>query len=1024
VFGIPIGADAKKLRSGTWFVAKAIILGLLALQLLTRQASAQVTPQPSAPSIAEEQDYAFAYGLYKDGLFQLATEQFQRFVQRYPTSVKLPDALFLKAECLFQEGQYDVAARELSSFVRQFPSSSLADDASLRLGDTYLKLNRSEDAIVAYKAVLDSYGGSNVAGEAAYWIGEAYLQKGDDDNAIKYYTLSYENYRENRLRDYAVYSVAWTYQQKKEYAKAAEWYWTLATQYPQSSLVNSSKLANAECYYYLKDYPKAIERLLAARQGIDSLEQKAEADYLLGESYYHLDQYGDAQKYYEEFLKNYSGNKLAREVTYALGWTMLKQKEFGAAAETFSKLTNGNDAFAFAAMYRKGVSEKLEGKREDAARTFNTLYGTNPKSDYADNALYDLGLMLYEDQKIPEAKKYFEKVTVEYPASDLLADAYEMLGECLFADSNYEGARAAHGQALGQAGASSEVTAAASYQIAWCFYRENRFKEAASQFSKFSSAYPTDARVAEASYWTAESEYEAGNYQSALAHYQNLVGKAGIARREEALYGVGWTYFKLNNFPKAIESFERLIVSYPTGKFSFDARLRLGDCYFQQKDYKKAAGDYRAVIRLFPKKDGVDYASYQLAQTYFRSEDRDQAAQQFSALIRVFPNSLLADDAQYALGWIKFQEKNYLGAIKAFQQVTANYPEGDVTPRAYYSIGDAYYNLQQYAAAERSYREVIRLFPKSSYAMDALTGIQYCLSAQGKSQEALGVIDSYERENPDPSASEQLSLKKGDLLFGQKQYDAAANEYRSFIQRYPNSIQRATALYWLGRSLAESGKLAQAATAYGQAAKVENAPQQVVSSSLLEAVAIYRKQKQYDQAFAVLTQAEKELANSPSAAEVSYVKGMLFFENGASEEARNQFDFVISKYPGTVQADKARVGLATISLASHDFSAVQSLARQVATSRTDQVGAEAQCLIGEAYLQSRDWQNAVTAFLRVRYVFPSYEDWAAKAFLGLGQAYERLGNRLKAKEAYQNALKLQKEGEVASAASQRLKALE
>jgi TolA-binding protein len=1019
-----MGAEVTRMRQRTRLLAGVIVLVYLAFQLMNQETFAQVASPPSAPSIAEEQDYAFAYGLYKDGMFQLAEQQFGRFIQHYPSSVKLPDALFLKAECVFQEGQYDVAVKELSSFVSRYPSSNLADDASLRLGDTYLKLNKSDDAIAAYKAVLDSYGKSDLAGEAAYWIGEAYLKKGDYDNAIKYYSLSYENYPENRLRDYALYSIAWTYQQQKDYAKAAEWYWTLATQYPQSSLASASRLANAECSYYLKDYAKAIDKLLAARQGIDSLDQKAEADYLLGESYYHLDQFSSAQKYYEEFLASYPGNKLEREVTYALGWALLKQKKFGAAAETFSKLTSGNDAFALAAMYRKGVAEKLGGKRDEAARTLNMLYTIDAKSDYADNALYDLGLMMYEDKKIPEAKQYFEKVTAEYPTSDVLADGYEMLGECFFAEENYDAARAAYGQALKQAGAPPEVKATASFQIAWCLYRTNRFKEASSQFSRFSSEYPGDSRAAEASYWMAEAEYEAGDYQSALTHYQSLLGKAGIARREEAMYGLGWSYFKLKDFPKAIEAFERLIVAYPTGKFSFDARVRLGDCYFQQKDYGKAAGDYRAVIRLFPKKDGVDYAYYQLAQTYFRSGDRDQAAQQFAALIKAFPDSPLADDAQYALGWIKFQLKDYVGAIKEFQKVTANYPGGDVTPRAHYSIGDAYYNLQQYEAAERAYRDVIRLFPKSSYAMDALTGIQYCLSAQGKSQEALGVIDSYQRENPDSSASEQLSLKKGELLFSQKQYDSAANEYQSFTQRYPNSPQRAAAFYWLGRSLAESGKLAEAAAAYSQAAGVKSAPDQIVSSSLLEAIAIYRKQKQYDQAFALLMTAEKELANTPSAAEVSYIKGMLFYENGASDEARNQFEFVISKYPGTDQADRARMGLAMISLDSHNFSAAQSLAQQVATSRTDQVGAEAQYLSGESYLQSKEWQNAVTSFLRVRYVFPSYETWVAKALLGLGQAYEGLGNRLKAKEAYQSALKMQKEGEVASAASQRLKALE
>jgi tetratricopeptide (TPR) repeat protein len=98
--------------------------------------------------------------------------------------------------------------------------------------------------------------------------------------------------------------------------------------------------------------------------------------------------------------------------------------------------------------------------------------------------------------------------------------------------------------------------------------------------------------------------------------------------------------------------------------------------------------------------------------------------------------------------------------------------------------------------------------------------------------------------------------------------------------------------------------------------------------------------------------------------------------------------------------------------------------QKVATSRVDEVGAEAQYLSGAAYAENKEWQNAITAFLRVRYVFPGQEEWLSRAYLGLGQAYEELKDPQKAKEAYQNALKLQKEGDVAIEASRRLKALE
>lgn len=1000
-----------------------IFVIVLALFCVEQRALPQENPPP-LPTIAEEQDYAFAHGLYKDGLFQLASEQFERFIQQYPRSIKLPDAFFLKAECLFQLEQFDAAVVGFSSFLQQYPSSNLADNAYFRLGDTNLKLKKTQEAISAYKTILEKYGESKLAGEAAYWIGEAHVKNEEYDSAIKYYTLSYENYPDNRLRDYALYSVAWTHQRKGDYARAAEWYRLLLKEFPQSTLAASSKVRIGECYYYVKDYARAIEELKSAKPTIDSPEQRGEADYLLGESYYHLDQYDQARKQYEIFLASYRDHKLGKEVTYALGWTLLKQKEYAAAAETFAKLSGGGDALAHSALYRKGVAEKLAGKRQEAMKTFIKVYADEAKGEYADNALYDVGLLLFEEKKPSEARGFFERVTGEYPASDVFADAYQMAGECLLAESNYEAARSAFEKALAHQQASFEVKVTSSYQIGWCLYKLNRFNDAAAQFSKFVSAYAKHPRSAEATYWLAESEYRSGDFRAALKHYKAVAESPEHERKEEGMYGVGWSYYKLNDFPNAIDAFERLVIAYPAGKSSFDARLRLGDCYFHQKDYKKAAGVYRTVVRLFPKNDGADYAYYQLAQTYFRSADHQQASQQFSAVIKAFPQSPLADDAQYALGWIQFQKKEYLAAIKEFQLVIANYPESEIAPRAYYSIGDAYYNLQQYAAAEKSYREVIRRYPKSNYLFDAMTGIQYCLTAQGKPQEALAIIDSYVQENPGSAIAEQLSLRKGDLLFGQKQYDAAAREYRSFLDRYPQTSQRATALYWLARSLSEFGKPLEAADVYEQAAGAKNAPGKIVSSSLLEAAEIFRGQKKYDQAFAVLTKAEKELAKTESEPEVALLKGLVFYDNGAIDEAKGQFEFVISKFPSTIQADRARVGLVKVHMRMQDYGSAQALAQKVATSRIDEVGAEAQYLSGIAYAENKEWQNAATAFLRLRYVFPSHERWLAKSYLGLGQAYEELKNSQKAKEAYRNALKFQKEEEVVAEASRRLKSLE
>jgi TolA-binding protein len=1007
-------------------LASLVLGAILAISFqicgLSNRLFAQNLPLPNV-NIAEQQDYAFADGLYRDGVFQIAYDQFDKFSKKYPQSARLVDARFLKAECLFQLRQYQSAMRELADFIKEFPASTLTDNARFRLGDSYAKLKRNAEAIEAYKSILDHPKSTTIAGEAAYWIAEIYFQEADYNNALKYYTLSYEGYPGNRLQDYAAYSAAWTNQKKGEFVKAAEWYRIVIDKFPKSSLVASSRLKIGECYFAAKDYARTIQELSAARPSIDSVSLRGEADYIIGESYFDLAQYDKAQKQYEGFLTEYPGHRLTNEVQYALAWTFFKARQFDKASELFDKLSTSDNQIGEAALYRKGVAEKLAGKRPQAMQTFAKVVSRDASGGYADNALYDTGLMLFEDKKPAEAKPFFAKVVGGFPASDVFADASMMLGECFAANAMYDSARTSYEKALAIADVSFETKVTSSFQLAWCLMKLGRSKEAASGFSKFIATYPDHPKAAEASYWLAESEYQGGDYRNALKQYQSIVNSPKHPRREEGMYGIGWTYYKQGDFPKAVAAFEQLIVAYPSGKFSFDGRLRLGDCYFQQKDYKKAAGAYRTVIRLFPKNDGADYALYQLGQTFYRSGDHEQASDQFEAVVKTYPNSNLADDAQYALGWMKFQRKDYLAAVKDFQSTISNYPASELVPRAYYSIGDAYYNLRQYPAAEKSYRQVIQRFPKSPLAADALKGIQYCLVAQGKSSEAVNTIDAYVKENPSSANNEQLELNKGELLFSQKQYLEAAQAYRSFASTYPRSNLKAQALYWLARSLQESGNDANAAKPYLDAADASNAPMNIKGNALLESARISLKLKDYEQAFKVLDRAEKDLAETEFASVVAYLKGIVFYENGATDDAKSKFEFVISKFGSTVEADKSRIGLVRIALKEKNYSSAQTISQQVATSRTDEVGAEAQYLSGLAFSENADWQNAITAFLRVRYVFPSHERWMAKAYVGLGKAYEQTKDIQKAKEAYQQVLKVSASGEDFEEASLRLKNL-
>ncbi|MEP0821389.1 MAG: tetratricopeptide repeat protein [Ignavibacterium sp.] len=996
--------------------------GLLFSLLVVSSTVAQVQNTARSASMAEEQDYAFAYGLYGDGLYQLAAEQFEQFLNKYPSSIKRLDAFYLSVECRFQQQQFDTAARLFARFLTEYPDSRLSDDALLRLGEAYIRLGKPESAIAPLKRILDEFPEGGLAADAAYWTGEAFVRLGEYENGIKYYSLAIEH-PDSRVRDYALYAIAWAYQTKKDYANAIEWYRKLPAQYPDSDLIPASMVRTGECYFGMREFRKAIEELSASRQEIKRPNELGEALYLIAESYYHLGEYEEARKAYEHVLATVPGHRLTADILYALGWTYMKLGNFVMAEATFDRIAREDGSLAISALFRRGVAQKLGGKPDAALETWKQALDRDPAGSYADNALYETGLLKYERDEVAQAEALFDRVVREFPGSDVRADSYRMKGECLIAKSEFQRAKEAFAAAVAVPNGSFEARSNALYQLGWSAFKLEEFRGAVETFTQFLEQYGDHPKAPEARYWRGESYYRLEEYGNALKDY-DAVSASTSSRREDALYGAGYALFKQGQYDQAARRFDRLVTDHPAGKFGFDSRIRLADCYYFLKDYKSAETAYRTVIRQYPDRPDRDYAMYQLGQTSYRLGNLDEALRQFQAIIGGIPGSSLADDAQYAIGWLWFQGKNYDEAIREFRVLLQKFPSSELAARTLYSIGDAYYNQQNYASAEQSYQEVLKRYPKSPYVADAISGIQYCLLAQGKQDQALAVIDAFVRDNPESADAQGLLLKKGDLLFSQKQYEAAIREYRGFADRYATSPLRANAWFWIGRSYEMMGRLLDAANAFDRASGVETAAARIRAEASFQSGEAYRLLKSYEKAAEAYEAARKLGAGTAIEAEAAYRLGSVSDERGDIADALQRYNEVIARYSTSDAADKARLALARMYIRETNYADAEALATQVATNRTDAIGAEAQYLVGWRYAREGDWANAIPAYLRVRYIFPAHEEWLAKATLGLGEAYEATGDVRRAREAYQTVSRMERQRDAVTEAQRRLRRLE
>lgn len=139
--------------------------------ILTADLSAQTTP-------AEEQ-LAYARRLMKEGMYDLAAEQFAIYAKQYPESPYLGEALFLRAECLEKSGNWKKALAAWNAFLVQLPDAPRSDEALLRKAEALLVVGDTTRAIALLEKFPLFYPGSPLAPAALYRAARIRWKRGD-----------------------------------------------------------------------------------------------------------------------------------------------------------------------------------------------------------------------------------------------------------------------------------------------------------------------------------------------------------------------------------------------------------------------------------------------------------------------------------------------------------------------------------------------------------------------------------------------------------------------------------------------------------------------------------------------------------------------------------------------------------------------------------------------------------------------------------------------------------------------------
>lgn len=957
--------------------------------------------QVAGGTVAEQQDYSFAIGLYRDGQYPLALQQFKVFLKNYPASGRKDEVTFLAGECLLQEKMYDSALSFYQKVMEQFPGSHYFTRSELRSGEIYLQLQKLDRSEKLLKNVLSNSSDNSVKGEASYKLGQLFVARGDYNNAIKYFDLTYEGYPKSEFADYAMYGTAWSYGKLSEFARSKKTFNALLEAYPKTKLLPDAIEKMGECDYFLKDYRASVGEFsraisLTTEEGI--LEPSL---YYRGRAYDAIGEPDSARITFAEYLKQFPAGDHSQEVRVLYSGLLIAANSDLPEALGLLKAVTPDAPMYFNARLETARAYEALGQSDSAESVLLELANSSQPESRIARSYYELGKFYFKGKSYKKSQEAFLLASKD---TSLYAESMKNAAISAAAGSDYANAKLYFLNAISKLKGAESVKA--HFDYAASLYAARDYAGAAQIYTTAADIAPSDSAKSQALYMAAESSYRAGLYVRAVADYQEyLKSYPSGSHVSTALLGVGYSQYFSNHFDKAAQTFQDFINRYPDSPMLSDAYMRMGDCYYYGKKYPQALTIYRQASERFAGDTVSAYAWYQMGETQFQMGQNSQALSAFQYVLGKFPSTSIAPEARYAIGWVYFSEKDYNDAITNFSKVTEDYPASEVAARALYSKGDSYYNSGNYQSALINYRQLLEKYPTSQYVDNAIVGMQYCLTVLGRTQEAESVIDNFVNNHPNLPNVDRIYYKKVEYALNQKHYPEAEKALKEFLAKFPSSRLVPKSMYNLGVVEMQLGQTRSASEEFSRLISRTPATEYTTAGQV-KLAEIYTSSMSFTEAEKLLNEAASASNDYSTTAQVDL--GKLYLQRGDTLRAESSLSkAALSQTDSLNDGDKAeaKVLLSGIYFDKGRVADAISLANSVAKSRDDLIGATAQLHVARYYCASGDSSDAVLAFLRVKYVFSSFPDMVAKSQLGLADCLMKYGNTSDAKSLLQEFIK-------------------
>ena len=806
---------------------------------------------------------------------------------------------------LFDKQLFSAALYDNTRLLNEDLTNEQKKSAELHRAMSALQLE-SPDGPGLMKSYIYENGNHPSVTSAGLYLGDHFFYKRNYTEALESYGLVNPNNLGEENRADLYFKQGFAHFQMKNYAQAAPFF-------DQAKVLNTSVAPDA--YYYSGyialengDNAKAISDLQTAAQDVfysgkvpyliaalyynqgnyDQLISYAEPKLgtgqqldkteiihlYLAEAYYAKQDFANASKHYESYINSRKGT-LSREEIYKAGISLFEIQNYGRAAEYLKNSASANDELGQASSYYLGHSYLKQENYQFASTSFAAAAKADFNKTIQEDALVNYAKVNLQKGSFQVAITALDEYLEKYPNGKHKSEIETLLSEALVNTNDYLRAIEQMDRIPNKSPRIQAAYQKVAFYQAMVYFRDQRWDGAISYLDK-SLAYPLDKTIVlESHFWKGEAYSAAGNLNSAIKSYDQAISLGRTTSSSyltKSLYGLGYAYFNSQKYSQAETHFKTYTdrLRGRDNKENYDdAMLRLGDCYYVQKRFSEAAAVFQQAIN--EGNSGIDYAYYRLAVVQNFQTRNQEALAQLNTLISRYPNSLYYEDALYQKGQINMEETAYSEASRAFSDLINGKPNSPFVPYALEGRAVANFSMQNYDQTIQDYKTILDRHPNAQNSETALKGLQETLALQGRSGEFSEYLAKYKGSNPSSSSVQSLEFESAKSMYFDKNYQQASRALENYLRNYPQSAQKADALYFLGDSYFQLGNKEQALVQFKALEREPASPQRLRAMQRIGTIEM--ENGNYEQAIPYLQTSAENARNKVEEAEA--VQGLM-----------------------------------------------------------------------------------------------------------------------------------------------------